>query len=318
MRRQLMNTFLAFFLCATLACQGAERFHLLRPDDSILTGYFDPPKKEGPYALALAIQGSPCESVWGLHQQFVERINGLGVGLITLEKQGVYGYDCIDETEYNKTNCRPHRINDYLWFIQKLTQGFIPDWNGELILLGGSEGGAIAATLAHQIPQVIAAVIFSSGGGIPCIEEIKIAAHRFTEREGYSKKNASAFLDFLDKKFSEIRRDPAHDKKFLVYTYKWWASHLDMHNLDDFLRIECPIYYFHDEEDELVPIESADATSEMFEINGKQNLTYRRLCGYGHDVRETREDLIDDAVSWLAKILEERSLPTPDAENPAK
>lgn len=302
MLQRLLSVFL---LCTTLLCYATERFELLRPDESVLTGYFDPPSGVDTFPIAIGIQGSPNESVWDLHQQFRKEVTGLKMGLITLEKQGIYGPDCMDETEYNKTNCRPHRIKDYLWFIEKLHEGIFPGWDGRIALLGGSEGGAVVASLAHRVPNLVAAIIFSSGGGIPCVEEIKLVASRYVANEGYSPEDARAFLDFLNDKIEQIYLDPTPDKKFLDYTHKWWAHHLQSHTIDDLLKIECPLYYSHSEDDDRVPIESADIAAEMFEKLGKKNLTYRRIKGYGHDIRKSCDDLIEDACAWLGEVLAE-------------
>ncbi len=296
-----------YFLCAMFLCHGAERFELLREDKSTLIGYFDPPAISKTFPIAIALQGSPCESALDLHRQFAEQVNGLGMGLITLEKQGIYGPDCIDETEYNKTNCRPHRIQDYLSLIQKLNEGFIPGWDGRIALMGGSEGGAVTACLAHQVPNLIAAIIFSSGGGIPCLEEVKVVVNRYTMGEGYSPEEAQTFHEFVNSKLEEIFRDPTWEKKFLDYTHKWWAYHLGRHDIDDLLKIECPLYYSHSVDDDRVPIESADVVAEKFQEKGKTNLTYRRICGYGHDIRKSCDDLIQDACFWLGKVLEEQN-----------
>ncbi len=306
MQRLASAFFSIYFLCTALLGHGTQRFELLRPDDSVLVGYFDPPSGVETFALAIGIQGSPSESVWDLHQQFVKEVTGLKMGLITIEKQGIYGPDCMDETEYNKTNCRPHRIKDYLWFMERLREGLIPGWDGQIALLGGSEGGTIVASLAHRVPNLIAAIIFSSGGGIPCVEEMKLMAARYTKNEGYSPEDARDFLDFLNAKFEEIYRDPAPHKKLLDYTYKWWAHHLQSHTIDDMLKIECPLYYSHSVDDDRVPIESADIAAEMFEKLGKKNLTYRRIMGYGHDIRKSCDDLIEDACAWLGEVLEEQ------------
>jgi hypothetical protein len=65
-------------------------FFLERQDGTVLQGYFSPPSSSEAQII-FAIQGSSRESVLQWHRSLSDRANTLGLGVVTLEKQGVSG-----------------------------------------------------------------------------------------------------------------------------------------------------------------------------------------------------------------------------------
>lgn len=305
-------------LCFTLICSFTSRhltasqtqhIQLRRPDGSFLKGYFTPPMEEN-FPIALMIQGAPCNSISKFHEDFKEKITAMGMGLLSLEKRGVTA-QAIDQEEYNRFNCMENRIADHLLGIQNLREGFIPGWTGQLIIMGGSEGGMIGGTLAARIPETTALLLFSTGGGWKRRIEMRWALQRHLEKEGVSQKDIKRYLAWIEHKFDEMLFDPSPKKQFLGYTYKWWASHLKFNRLpEDLLSLQCPIYYVHGTEDELIPIESADYLAEQFKLRGKTNLLYRRLDGDMHSLSKASESVFTEALQWISQIVPDVSQPT--------
>ena len=91
-------------------------FFLPSGSGSILEGYFSPPiTSTSP--IVLAIQGSCCESVFQWHLTLTDMLGSLGLGLITLEKQGI-SQNTINIFEYHQTNSLQKRLQDYLFVLK--------------------------------------------------------------------------------------------------------------------------------------------------------------------------------------------------------
>ena len=282
----ILSFILLVFLPVLSFADTIEKFELNRPDGSVLTGYYSPPyNKTKPFPIAIIIHGSQCESISVWHEDFKSLVVDFGAALITIEKQGIYSPTNVDLYEYDLTNDFEHRLVDHLFLIDKLREGLIPGWNGRMIMIGGSEGGRIAAALSAQTPEVKGTILFTSGGGYNSIEELRIAFIKYLKSHGELDDEIEETLLFLDNQICDMISDPTPGKHFMSYTYKWWAAHLTRDVIGDLIKIDHPIYYAHGTADTVVPIESADKVIEIFEELGKTNMTYRRVDGYDHDMR---------------------------------
>jgi predicted esterase len=263
-----------------------EKFQIKRTDDSMLTGYITLPDNRDSFPVAFIIHGSQCESIWLWHKDFNMVSVDFGAALVTLEKQGIYSPEEIDLFEYDQTNTFDHRVEDHLLCIQKLREGeIIPQWNGRLLIIGGSEGGRVAISLSTQVPEIKATALYTCGGGLPTEEELKIAFLKFMISFGESDKEIAHIMLLLDEKIHEMIANPSSEKYFLTCTYKWWSSHLSRHFLEELIQINHPIFYAHGTADQIIPIESADKVAETFRKIGKENFIYMRLEDYDHDMR---------------------------------
>lgn len=237
------------------------------------------------------------------HELLKPKAHVYEVGFITLEKHGVYSIDEVNLDEYDLTNSREYRIHDHLHFVKQLREGLIQGWNGQLVVAGGSEGGMIAAAITARCPEVVATMILSSGGGMTTAEEIALALRRHLENQCESPEELHHYEELLQLKFVEMLQDPSPYKHFLGYTYKWWACHLKYRTIDDLLQIECPLYYAHGTEDEVIPIESADLAVDILRESGKTNFVYRRIEECNHQVHLTHMHVFDEAFEWLSNLL---------------
>lgn len=281
-----------------------EKIELLRSDGSVLKGYMTCPVNLDSYPIAMIIHGSQCESISAWHEDFTALATQLGVALVTLEKQGIYSQNEINVREYDLTNCIEHRLEDALWFIEKVREGaVIPKWNRQMIMFGGSEGGRVAAAVSAQTPEVMATALYTCGGGLSSIEELTIAFAKYMKSHGESDEEIEETLQVLDGLIQEMLTNPTHEKKFMEYTYKWWASHLSRHTINDLVQIDHPIYYVHGSADAVVPIESADFVAERFKEQGKLDFYYRRLEGYDHDLRTFPPQIMEEMIKMLEDIL---------------
>ena len=155
-------------------------FFLQRQDGTVLEGYFSPPStSETP--IVFAIQGSSCESILGWHKSLSDQADALGLGVITLEKQGISrgGNDLL---AYSQTSCLQNRLEDYVVCLEN-AQLICPGWEGKLIFWGESEGGMLAANLASQTPQTAAVLLFGTDGGMKPKEEVNYFPQSYLEEQ---------------------------------------------------------------------------------------------------------------------------------------
>lgn len=288
---QKLLSFLTFFTCTFFAfineALASDKFQIQRPDGSILTGYITLPEKLESYPVAFIVHGSPCESIKSWHDDFNSLAATFESALVTLEKQGIYSPEEKDMWEYDQFNSFDRRVEDHLFFIQKLREGqIIPGWNGAIVMLGGSEGGRVSISVSSQTPEVKATMLYCCGGGLTSIEELKITFLKFLTSFGQSDEEIASDLHFLEEKIYEMINNPASDQYFLSYTYKWWASHFSRDFLSELLSINHPIFYVHGSADQVIPVESADKVAEIFRERGKDNLVYLRLHDHDHDMRQ--------------------------------
>ena len=292
--------------CLILSCVfGFEKiysgntlpFFLLRENGTTLEGYFLPPASSSS-PIVFAIQGSSCESSLEWHIKLSEQMGLLGLGLIVLEKQGI-SKDSIDLFEYNQSNCLENRYQDYLSCLENL-YAISPAWKGQLVFLGESEGGMLAANLASQTPETAAILLLATGGGMKPSEESKWTIRHRLEEHGALQDQIDEYMTSLDEQMDIMTLDPSPNKHFLGNTYKWWASLLAKSEaLISLSELALPIYLVHGVQDDKIPILSADLASNF--LKKTNTLTYVRLEEYGHNLNHSQ--VYTAACSWLQLTL---------------
>lgn len=295
-----------FFILINFAhCCCASEIQLVsmpREDGTVIEGYFSPPENTS-YPIFILIHGSQHESYYSVFCEIIKHINPHGIAVLTLEKQG-FRKDSVDIEEYHKTNCQQRRIDDHFIVIDMIRSGYFPDWNGELILLGASEGGMIATKITPKIPEVKALLLFCTGGGITAREEVLLSARKFFSQSGLWGFELEHELAWLDNLLEYFIQNPDSGSTFLDFTYKWWSGHLSGPRLvDSMLEIECPILYNHGTLDDIIPVESADLLFDEFIQSGKTNLQYNRLEGIDHYMKADEVKLFGNALQWALQYV---------------
>jgi pimeloyl-ACP methyl ester carboxylesterase len=293
---------LATFFSSFLYSDGLTPFTLQKQE---IHGYFSLPKNKESYPIVIAVQNSIRESILPFLHHFKEIADELEVALIGIEKEGIIGPDQIDERIYDLANFREKRIDDHIALIDEIRMGLFEGWNGEIIFLGGSEGGFIAIQLAAITPETEAAMIFSAGGGLSAREEAILGAEKYLKSMGTPSFVIPTLVTSFKSQLDKMVANPTPFEYFYDYTYLWWASHLSAPStLEAALNIQCPILYVHGTEDEIIPIESADTFVDTFQQMGKTNLTYLRLEGFTHDLlRHDLQAVQDTTDLWLKSLL---------------
>lgn len=290
----------ALLLISSVPVSAApERLELSRPDGSVLNWTLDLPDREGPVPLIVLAQGSGCASVEASAGISFARAAFADFAAVTVEKYGVApgdtGVDCSAAYFAHHTNAQ--RVRDYLFVLSHL-QGR-PWWNRKFVLLGGSEGGDVAARML-EASHADAAILLSVGTGRWFREDLRDAMIADMKRSGLP----DAQLPDVDAIFQHIRENPDSDEIFGGQTYRYWADTIDRRASDDLLRSSVPILLIHGTGDKSVPVLSARMTADRFHQAGKDNLTYWELVGHDHFMRDgsavsRMQDVLMLARAWL-------------------
>lgn len=299
-RRALLFAGLALF--GTGAAQAADMVpptpasidvqSIERPDGSPVVYYLAGQPERGRRPVVLMLQGSGCDSVarndgipWMAARLAPDHV------LLTIEKYGVQteadGETCTPE--YWRGNTLSQRVTDAAYVVARLRQSRW--WNRQLVIFGGSEGGAIAAMLAPLVPETRAVIVWSSGIGQPVGAMIRAALPPQIQAEA-------------DRIFSEARGNPTPDRQWGGASYRWWADALDTVPARSLALTPSPALVIHGTRDQSAPVASARATRDLVRAAGKANFTYREYEGYDHfmvDAEGTdhRGEVVAAAAAWL-------------------
>lgn len=271
---------------------------LERADGTEIAYYLDRSSRQGDSAVLLLLQGSGCEPVAG-DPTFKSTATLLvpDHAVLTIEKYGVVpgapAADAVDgcSPDYWRGNTLSQRVLDAAQVIARLRAQ--PWWNRELVLFGGSEGGAVAAMLAPLVPETKAVVIRSSGIGVPVGELIRAAVPPHVATE-------------VSRVLAEAKANPTGTKRFGGASFRWWADAADVTPAKMLLQTEVPVLLIQGSRDQFAPVATARATRDLLAAAGKANLTYREYEGYDHFMRDAvgadhRERVLKEAAVWLKK-----------------
>ncbi len=196
------------------------------------------------------------------------------------------------------------RVLDHLRVIQHLRK-HASWWNGEIYLLGWSDGAAIGARVAAYTPEVKRAVLGGMGGAIPMKQHFKdvfaCAPERFENKQA-----RDACIEGLNEQFEKIRTNPTWKSTWggADNSYKVWATRLDQieyHLLKDF---SIPFLVVHGGKDRnSVPVENARTLMKWLKRDGVKNVEYWEIAEMKHATRslgKSRSELVRVAmIKWL-------------------
>ena len=251
---------------------------------------------QGRQGILFLAQGSGCDSP--IHSEASETASNLAPqhAIVLLEKRGLApgfmpdGDDCPDS--FHDQHTLSGWVSDLVEIMAELRQ--TDWWNGELVLIGGSEGGAMVTLAAGQIPETDALVVVVSGLGLPFSELLKAVV-------------PPEVAGMLEKQFEAIRANPDSSEVWSEHAFRWWAEVLDRDFIDDLLALDIPILLIQGDRDEMVPVQSARLVQAAFADQERTNLTYREYPDLDHSLVDSDgnrhlERIIGEAADWLASV----------------
>jgi len=268
------------------------------------------------FPIAILCGGSSLEdditSIIHFHRYLLKEFLDLGVGVITLEQQGVDGNQ-INVREFVEHYTRSNRLSDHRSVIEHLKKYPPKGWNGKLIFLGVSEGGPLVTTLTTDYPEMTLATINWSGAGdFSWRDELWYFIQDMIQNTPWTIKLRAKLPSWipysLDLYFPKSRQDhdnameetiknPSSDLKLAGMTYKYHADALNIYPKPEYGKIKTPYLVVAGTQDSI--IDSSDAFVRKAKEVGAP-VTYMRISDMDHYVRK-KEDVIKDSFDWLKK-----------------
>jgi pimeloyl-ACP methyl ester carboxylesterase len=288
---------LALSLVAGGATAESRQMALRRPDGSDIGWQLDRRDRPGAQGILVIAQGSGCSSVTTNRNVLAARGLLPTFAVVTVDKYGV----APGAVQNGPDDCPPvffahhtvsQRVSDYQAVLDQLKAA--PWWNGQLVLFGGSEGGAVVQILAARV-DANAAVIFYSATGLPF---------------------GDAFLQVLPPdlaaqapaQLGKARRNPLSAEVWGGNSYRWWADIIDRPLWEDALRAKGALLVVQGRRDQSNPVISARAFRDAFAARRRCNLTYWEYEDYDHAMTDTAgvthlPEVLGRISTWITDAL---------------
>lgn len=289
----------------------AIRFTVQRENnESPVVYYFSAPESvDKSYPILVLCDGSTSKgdigSVFFIRNYFIEKVELLQVGYLTVEKWGVDGNQ-INEEEFWNHYTRSQRLKDHMKVIRHLEEHPPAGWNGELIFVGVSEGGPLVTGLSIMCPNTAATINWSGAGDWNWADELWQFFDHWKKNSfwmrlydaiprwmPFSSDIPSTRLEF-DALVQEIIANPAPDLRMGGMTYLYHADAFQTPPID-YSKIKTPFLVVAGAEDSI--IDSCDQFVQKG-MDAGAPITYFRVDGMDHYIRK-RPDIIDKSFEWL-------------------
>ena len=285
------------------AASGGSTTHgnKLRADGTRLHWSLNHPAAAGSSGLLLVAQGSGCQPA--LSSAAVQAAHAVAPGftLLTVEKYGVSPNDRPADamsdcsSGYRHKHTVSQRVSDAREVLQSLCGA--PWWNGQLVLFGGSEGGAVVAQLTPLVlPDAV--VVYSSGLGEPLSDSLKRVVPPQVAQQ-------------VDTMLAQARQDPTGERSWGGNSFRWWADVADRVPVRALLTTSAPVLLVQGGRDASAPVASARLARDAYQAAGKGGLTYWEYPDHDHFMVDThgtshRTKVMARSADWVAAQLRER------------
>lgn len=308
--RSLRIPRLAFFcLLLTLATSTAvvsqESGVVPRYDGTEVTYYVDLPET-GSYPMVVILQGSECLKVSHKYGDLRKKILDKGTAVLRVEKPGLTAQTEIGDCplDYRRLNTPQQRVMDLLAVLGHLKERH-PDWNGDVALMGGSEGSIVATMTATRYPNVKAVALLSGGGGATFAAEMLQAWTTQMKVQGKEQSDIDEMMKIMAEGMKEAIENPtpyeefASDEEQLAFnTHYWWSKILPYKGLNVLRQLKSPLLIVHSKQDLHIPFESAESLYKTLKAEGSD---VKFLIYEGQHVPDV--DTLSKAIDWMHESL---------------
>jgi len=95
--------------------------------------------------------------------------------------------------------------------------------------------------------------------------------------------------------------------------HRWWSDVLDLDPLPDFLALDIPVLVGFGEQDQNIPVESAQFLASEFKAAGKKNLTLKVYPGADHRLTGPAGSHRPELFAELSRMLRAEQAPADGA-----
>ena len=260
--RLLALLFLGIFssMCPSVgARESSFRSELFTYHDGGESLYFtnEPKNAKAFDSIIFFYGGSGCVSWKSYVLAFSEEI-GIDARYIALNKRHVdeEGKQ-LDECgkQFHIDNNFRQWMSDYMEFISTTLKN-MPAKPRNVVLVGISEGGMVAARVARARSDVTHLIVIGDGG--------------WSMRDNL---NLLSSPEIVAKEWSKIACDPnSVDRTWLGNPYRYWFDVMDYSPLEDYLALDIPVLIAIGERDKSIPSLSAIDVQKAAAVSGKKNI----------------------------------------------
>ena len=229
--------------------------------------------------LVATYGGSGCTD---LGQQWLPRLaDGLGIDAryVALDKRHVEqgaigdGGAATCSPAFNAHDTPRTWMADYMAFLSRTLEAQPGRWKN-VVLVGGSEGGALAARIARARSDVTHLIVVGDGG--------------WSMRENLSTLMGA---NVVEAAWKTIAREPDRaDAFWLGHAHRYWFDTFDHAPQGDYLALQIPVLIGFGERDRSVPVASAQDLLRAAHAAGKQNIGLVVYPGADHSLQAQGQD----------------------------
>ena len=277
--------FAVLLLLANAAYAESIRDYVMGREDGSSIHYYllQPSTASASDTLLLILQGSDCNSVLQVEAIFSDYRNVWPeADVLLIEKYGidkalnfsadVERSDC--PSQYLKNDSPQQRVADIKAVLAGVRQrGRYPN----LIVLGGSEGAAVANMVATKVDEVSATVAFN-GGGRWFIDDVIHSIAASAEDSDDVEEAINGFSGFS----RHILNSPPSDLVVSGHGYKWWNEMLSLDQLALLGAVDSPLLIVQGGRDLSVSPKKVDELVAALRKAGKDNIEYRKYEELDH------------------------------------
>jgi predicted esterase len=263
--------------------------------------------------LAVYIQGSGHASLFIQAQNRIAPNSGHATirdaldgktRLLIVEKPGVNFLDTgatpIDEPAL-KTFRQEHSLERWTEAVKASIKAAKAETSStKLLVIGHSEGGRVAAKLAHDLPEVTHVAILAGGGPTHLYDLARLA------RAGSFYNHVSPDPLTRESRLIEdakaVMADPTSTEKlFLGHPYLKWSTWMQASVLDLLKESKAKVFIGHGEEDRAMDVTSSDMLYAELTVRGK-DVVYARIPEADHSFKHSKEPNCDGWLEIMQRI----------------
>lgn len=224
---------------------------------------------------------------------------------------GPIGIDYPEPEEYAKRLSFDWRYETALAVLNELPKK-IRVANQFYGILGISEGAQVAPSVAASF-KPCKALITIGGNAVNQFYDFTTNARLMAERGEIGYEDAEYIVDSLHQVYREIYAEPfSTTKRWYGHTYLRWASFCSREPLNEYLKLNIPVYVAYGSADENT-ILNIDLLRHAYNRLNKTNLTMKTYPGLDHFFRDKKntdqskgnpyKEVIKNCMNWLMNQL---------------
>ncbi|MCC5467896.1 alpha/beta hydrolase [Pelosinus baikalensis] len=245
--------------------------------------------------------GLQQEGVWQNEELFIKSLNKYlspSFDILVPEKMNIkLGNGQSDDPKVFEHYTLEERVSSAELVIDTFLENH--EYNN-VYLMGVSEGAQILPMVYNNLraKNKISKLVVLGSGGLSQYEEFKVLQKSTLPMPQPYRE----LLMEADNVMEAIcSNQDVHDKWYAGFPYKRWAGFFPYRPLDDFVKINIPIFLMQGTKDISAPIESSRVFAAEFKKLGKNNLTYVEYKNGDHRLNGNFKAILKKIENWLLK-----------------